>query len=105
MTIRENRTATLSRHLASLILLILAAVFGGTLSAQSIVGSISGSVTDSTGAVVPGATQFVTTPRYLDLLDQKLSKDWYSRNVEIVLKSRVIEGKTGVPSMEAVYVG
>ena len=49
------------------------------------------------------AAQFVTTPRYLDLLNQQ-SKDWASKNVEVVLKVKVIDGKNGAPTVEAVYV-
>jgi hypothetical protein len=49
------------------------------------------------------AAQFVTTPRYMDLLNQQ-SKDWASKNVEVVLKTKVVHGKSGVPSIEAVYV-
>lgn len=48
------------------------------------------------------AAQFVTTPRYLDLLNQQ-SKDWASKNVEVVLKVKVIDGKNGPPTVEAVY--
>jgi hypothetical protein len=49
------------------------------------------------------AAQFATTPRYLDLLNQQ-SKDWASKNVEVVLKVKVIDGKNGAPTVEAVYV-
>jgi hypothetical protein len=49
------------------------------------------------------AAQFVTTPRYLDLLNQQ-SKDWASKDVEVVLKVKVIDGKNGAPTVEAVYV-
>ena len=50
------------------------------------------------------ATQFVTSARHLDLLNQDQSKDWASRNVEIVLKTQVIDGKSGPSTIEAVYV-
>ena len=49
------------------------------------------------------AAQFVTTPRYLDLLNQQ-SKDWASKDVEVVLKVKVIDGKNGAPTVEAIYV-
>jgi hypothetical protein len=49
------------------------------------------------------AAQFVTTPRYMDLLNRQ-SKDWASKNVEVVLKTKVIGGKSGTPSIEAVHV-
>jgi hypothetical protein len=49
------------------------------------------------------ATKFVTTARYLDLLNQR-SKDWASKNIEIVLKTTVVDSKTGAPSIEAAYI-
>jgi len=49
------------------------------------------------------AAQFVTTPRYLDLLNQQ-SKDWASKDVEVVLKVKVIDGKNGALTVEAVHV-
>jgi hypothetical protein len=51
------------------------------------------------------ATQFATTPRYMQLLrDQIGGADFANRNVEVVLKVNVIEGKTGAPSIQQVYV-
>jgi len=50
------------------------------------------------------AAQFATTPRYMDLLNQQQSKDWASKNIEIVLKVKVIQAKNGAPSVEAMYV-
>jgi hypothetical protein len=50
------------------------------------------------------AARFVTTPRYMNLLNQQQSKDWASKNVEVVLKVKVIDGENGAPSIEAVYV-
>ncbi|WP_213806135.1 hypothetical protein [Granulicella sp. dw_53] len=49
------------------------------------------------------AIKFVTTPRYLDLLNRQ-SKDWASKNIEIVLKTKVVDSKTGAPSIEAAYI-
>jgi hypothetical protein len=47
----------LSRYrVAVLVVFLLAGVFHSLLSAQTITGTISGDVSDSTGAVVPGAT-------------------------------------------------
>ena len=43
-------------------LLIVVALFGVSVSAQSTTGIILGSVTDSSGGVPPGATVTVTTP-------------------------------------------
>jgi hypothetical protein len=50
------------------------------------------------------ATQFVTNPRYMDLLNQQMSKSLASKNVEVVLKVKVIDGKSGAPSIDALYV-
>jgi hypothetical protein len=49
------------------------------------------------------AAQFLTTPRYLDLLNAQ-APDWASKNVEVVLKVKVIDGKSSAPTIEAVYV-
>ena len=48
------------------------------------------------------AAEFVSTPRYMDALTQQ-SRDWASKNVEMVLKIKVVHGKSSVPSIEAVY--
>jgi hypothetical protein len=77
----------------------------------AIVGRFHSKLTDGLVVLIAGigkngteaAAQFVTTPRYMDLLNQQ-SKDWASKNVEIVLKTKVIHGKSGAPSIEAVYV-
>jgi hypothetical protein len=50
------------------------------------------------------ATQFATSPQYMQMLRDRIGKDINSKNIEVVLKIRVIEGKTGAPSIEAVYV-
>jgi hypothetical protein len=49
------------------------------------------------------AAEFVSTPRYMDALTQQ-SRDWASKNVEMVLKIKVVHGKSSVPSIEAVYL-
>lgn len=50
------------------------------------------------------AAQFVTSPRYLEQLDHRLPKGWPSKSIEIVLKTNVVDSKTGAPSIEAVHV-
>jgi hypothetical protein len=45
------------------------------------------------------AAQFVTNPRYLELLRRQVGTDFSNRNIEAVLKVSVIEGKTGAPSL------
>ena len=77
----------------------------------AIVGRFHSKLTDNQVVLIAGigkngteaAAQFVTTPRYMDLLNQQ-SKDWASKNVEVVLKVRVIDGKNGAPTVEAMYV-
>jgi hypothetical protein len=49
------------------------------------------------------ATQFVTTPQYLHLLADRVGKNLRSQNIEVVLKTNVIEGKTGAPSIQAIH--
>jgi hypothetical protein len=50
------------------------------------------------------AAQFVTSPRYMQLLSERAGKDLANKNIEIVLKTTVIEGKTGAPSIQALHV-
>jgi hypothetical protein len=77
----------------------------------AIVARFHDKLTDNTVIVIAGvgkngteaAARFVTTPRYLDLLNQQI-KDWASKNLEIVIKTKVVDSKTGAPSIEAVHV-
>ncbi len=50
------------------------------------------------------AAQFVASPEYMRELKEKIGKDFADRNIGVVLKVRVIEGKTGAPSILAVSV-
>lgn len=50
------------------------------------------------------AAQFVASPHYMQLLEDQAGKDFSNRNIEAVLKVRVIDGKTGAPSILAVHV-
>jgi hypothetical protein len=50
------------------------------------------------------AAQFVTSPRYMELLRDWVGSDFSNRNVEAVLKVNVIDGKTGAPSILAAYI-
>jgi hypothetical protein len=50
------------------------------------------------------AAQFVTSPHYMQLLTDRLGSDLGDRNIEVVLKINVIEGKTGAPTIQAVHV-
>lgn len=49
------------------------------------------------------AAQFATSPRYMQLLRDRMGQDFATRNVEAVLKVQVVDGKTGAPSIEAAY--
>ncbi len=48
------------------------------------------------------AAQFVTIPHYMQLLRERTGTDFSNRNIEAVLKTTVIEGKTGAPTILAV---
>ena len=50
------------------------------------------------------ASQFVTSPHYTQLLRDRIGTDLENRNVEVVLKVNVIDGKTGSPSIVATHV-
>jgi hypothetical protein len=50
------------------------------------------------------AAQFVTSPHYMQMLRDQVGSDFSNRNVEVVLKVNVIDGKTGAPSILAVHV-
>jgi hypothetical protein len=49
------------------------------------------------------AAQFASSPHYMQLLREQMGKDFSNRNIEAVLKVSVIDGKTGAPSIVAVY--
>jgi hypothetical protein len=51
-----------------------------------------------------GAAQFVTSPNYMQLLQERIGKDLESRNLEVVLKVSVIDGKTAAPEILATHV-
>jgi hypothetical protein len=49
------------------------------------------------------AAQFANSPHYMQLLRDQLGTDFSNRNIEAVLKVKVIDGKTGAPSILAVH--
>ncbi|QEE29439.1 hypothetical protein FTW19_16410 [Terriglobus albidus] len=49
------------------------------------------------------ATEFVSNPDYLEWLKQQIGDGLGRKNIEVVLKTSVIDGKTGAPSVEAFY--
>ncbi len=50
------------------------------------------------------ASQFVTDPQYMKVLQDRIQKDLSKGNIEVVLKVNVIDGKTGPPSIVATQV-
>jgi hypothetical protein len=48
------------------------------------------------------AAQFATSPHYMQMLRDKLGSNIANRNIEIILRVKVIDGKTGAPSIQAV---
>jgi hypothetical protein len=49
------------------------------------------------------AAEFATSPHYMQLLGDRLGRDFSNRNIEAVLKVSVIDGRTGAPSIIAVH--
>jgi len=49
------------------------------------------------------AAQFVTNPHYMDMLRSRIGKDFAGKNIEVVLKVSVVDGKSGAPLVMAVY--
>lgn len=50
------------------------------------------------------AGEFVASNELLKGLEKRLPSDWKNKNLEVVLKTKVIDGKTGSPSIEATYL-
>ena len=49
------------------------------------------------------AAQFAISPHYMQLLRDQAGSSFSNRNIEAVLKIRVIDGKTGAPSILAIH--
>ena len=49
------------------------------------------------------ASQFVTSSHYMQVLRDQVGSDFSNKNIEVVLKTNVIDGKTGPPSIVAVH--
>jgi len=86
-------------------------IYGNT-DDYAIVARMRDKLTENTVVLVAGiskngtasASQFVTSSRYIDMLDRPATKDWAQKNLEIVLKTHVIDGKIGPPTIEKVYL-
>jgi len=48
------------------------------------------------------AAQFATSPHYMQLLRDQLGKNIANQNIEVILRVKVIDGKTGAPSIQTV---
>ena len=80
------------------------------LDDYAIVARFHDKLTENTVVLVAGlekngteaAAQFVTDRRYLDLLDQTQPHGWSSKNIEIVIRAKVVDGQTGAPEVVAV---
>ncbi|ADW68707.1 hypothetical protein [Granulicella tundricola] len=51
-----------------------------------------------------GAAQFATSPLYMEQVSKRIGKKLSSGNLEMVIKVNVIDGKTGAPSIEDLWV-
>jgi hypothetical protein len=49
------------------------------------------------------AAQFAVSPHYMEQLRHRIGQDLGSQNIEVVMKVKVIDGKTGAPSILAVH--
>ncbi len=50
------------------------------------------------------ASQFVTSPHYMRLLREKAGRGLATSNIEVILKTSVIGGRTGAPTIEALHL-
>jgi hypothetical protein len=76
---------------------IVARLFDGTTG--DVVLVIAGAGRNGTEA----AGDFVSSGRLLRDLDRQLPSGWENKNIEVVLKTKVIDRNTGVPTIEATY--
>jgi hypothetical protein len=66
---------------------------------EKMVVMLAGMGKDGTAA----AGEFVTTPRYMDLLRQKAPRDWAGKNLQVVLGTEIVNGNAGPPHILAVH--
>jgi hypothetical protein len=68
--------------------------------------------TDSMVVVVGGlerygtdaASQFAVSSHFLTLFDQQVGSDWPNKNIEVVIRVDVVNGRAGTPIIEKTYV-
>jgi hypothetical protein len=83
--------------------------YGSVSTDYAIVARYHDATTNGTVLVIAGigpygteaASEFVTSPRSLEQLLRKAPADWQSKNLEMVLKTEVIAGEAGPPSLVA----
>jgi hypothetical protein len=83
----------------------------GTYKDYAIVGRLLDPNTGRFVVVVAGigkggtvaAGEFLFDPRLLNELKQQASKGWNRKNMEIVLETQIIDGRSGPPRIDAVY--
>jgi len=76
----------------------------------AIVGRFADPATGQTTVIAAGigdngtavAGEFLTNPKYAEVLAQSAPKDWAGKNIEVVLATQVINGKSGPPRVLAV---
>jgi hypothetical protein len=49
------------------------------------------------------AGEFVTEPRYLEMLASRAPEHWEKKNLQVVLATDVVKGNTGPPRILATY--
>jgi hypothetical protein len=78
----------------------------------AIVSRVRDSVTEQTAVIVAGigswgtlaAAEFVTNPEHMKKLDGIGSKNWETRNIQIVIATNIIHGSSGPPNVLATHV-
>jgi len=50
------------------------------------------------------AAEFVTSPKYLENFERSLPQGWGDKNMEIVIRTNVIDDKPSAPSVEAIQI-
>jgi hypothetical protein len=66
---------------------------------EEMVVAIGGTGRDGTIA----AGEFVTEPRYLDMLAARAPRGWEKKNLQVVLATEVVRGNTGPPHILATH--
>lgn len=76
----------------------------------AIVGRVSSAATGQVSIIVAGlnaagtvaASDFVTSPRYMDYLQKEVPSNSSSKNIEVLISVQVVGGRPGAPHIEAV---